>query len=95
MLRRVFKPIERTSAEVTIIVGRMVLFVVLVLLKILAATGDPDAISARGIPLWLSTSFVLSTGSVMITVGALIHPRESAQTAPNLSNAVDDADPTR
>lgn len=47
----------------------MILFVGLVFLTIFLVLGDPDITNYRGVPLWLSTSFVLLLGSAVITIG--------------------------
>lgn len=65
----------RTTAQLVIIVGSMILFFGLILLTIFLKIGDPDVTNYRGVPLWLSTSLVLSIGTAVITVGAVVYPR--------------------
>ncbi|KTS04776.1 MULTISPECIES: hypothetical protein [Microbacterium] len=75
-------PVTRTTAQLVIIVGSMILFVGLVFLTIFLALGDPTVTSARGVPLWLSTSVLLVIGSAVITVGVVMYPRGRSGTPP-------------
>lgn len=75
-------PVPRTTAQLIIIVGSMILFFGLVLLTIFLALGDPNVTSARGVPLWLSTSVVLFIGSAVITTGVVVYPRGRSGTPP-------------
>ncbi len=65
---------NRTKAQLVIIVGSMVLVIGLVSLTIFLAIGDPNVADYRGVPLWLSTSIVLSIGAAVITVGVVMYP---------------------
>ncbi len=56
----------------------MILFVGLVFLTIFLVLGDPDITNYRGVPLWLSTSFVLLLGSAVITIGVWVYPRRGS-----------------
>lgn len=65
---------KRTTAQLVIIVGSMILFVGLVFLTLFLAAGDPNVTNHRGVPLWLSTSILLLIGAAVITVGVVAYP---------------------
>jgi len=68
-------PVKRTTAQLIIIVGVMIVFVGLIFLTIILALGDPHVTGRRGIPLWVSTSLILFSGIAVMTVGVLLYPR--------------------
>lgn len=72
-------PVKRTTAQLIIIVGLMILFVGLVFLTIFLALGDPNVTNSRGVPLWFSTALTLLVGSATVTVGVLVYPRGSSR----------------
>ncbi|WP_144782608.1 hypothetical protein [Microbacterium sp. BH-3-3-3] len=69
-------PVERTTAQLFIIVGAMILFAGLIFLTIFVAIGDPHVANRAGIPLWFSTTVTICLGAAVITVGALLYPRK-------------------
>lgn len=83
-MRRNERPhVARTTAQLIIIVGSMILFFGLVLLTIFLALGDPNVTNYQGVPLWLSTSLVLFIGSAVITTGVVVYPRDRSGGPPD------------